>query len=255
MNQFFCLFLMLLTFNVFGSYEQNELRSFTSDGCSMSPDKDFFIGNGDWLNCCYQHDIKYWLGGTRQDKKIADENFKQCLIKSGMSDIETEAYYLAVVYGGSAYLPTSWKWGYGWKKSRGYAPLTRDELEQAKPYKKLFNLPVKVKSASPFLLIARGDPNLEDYLNFCEMNMLKQIQQMTGIKNKRSFKIIKLDSTNGGGDSYQIFSNKCKGGYFFVEFDSNINRYSCMINEKYAQKDIVEKIEAYGECESLVRSN
>jgi len=48
-----------------------ELKPFTTDGCSAFPDgtpahRDL------WLNCCIQHDLAYWKGGTHTERLNAD---------------------------------------------------------------------------------------------------------------------------------------------------------------------------------------
>ncbi|MBN4074176.1 hypothetical protein JYT61_01295, partial [bacterium AH-315-E10] len=58
----------------------NILSSFTTDGCSMFPDKSL-ISQTNWLDCCVQHDIAYWQGGTKEQRITADDTFKKCIIK------------------------------------------------------------------------------------------------------------------------------------------------------------------------------
>jgi hypothetical protein len=104
-----------------------DLASFESDGCT-----NFSDGNDRhpqlWLHCCYRHDMLYWMGGTELQREFADEELKQCVIET--EEFETaNLMYEAVRIGGSPYLPTTWRWGFGWQEMRGYAPLTQDEAE------------------------------------------------------------------------------------------------------------------------------
>jgi hypothetical protein len=39
--------------------------------------------------------------------------------------------------GGTPYLPTRFRWGYGWPWPRGYRALTPAELEQSRQYREL----------------------------------------------------------------------------------------------------------------------
>lgn len=226
---------------------ENELLPFTSDGCSLAPDNDLVFGNGDWTKCCEDHDTKYWLGGTRDQKEKADKEFKQCLKNEGMNTAEVEVYYEAVVYGGSAFLPTTWKWGYGWKNSRGYEPLSKEDLEQAKPYLDLLKLPMKIATPSPLLWFEKLFGSLTTK-NFCKEDIINRIKKLTGIKDNKSFRIIRTDAPKGR-EGYQVFSTQCKGGYFYVEFLPSMAPDRCLLNNYYQMKDQIEKIEAIGECE------
>lgn len=111
------------------------LRPFKSDGCSLSPNS-FFKAN--FVECCVEHDIAYWLGGTSEQKNDADAKFKACMnnkIKSNYSGTAYDSiaftYYWGVRIGGQADMPNSFRWGYGWNYLRGYSPLTKEEFQQA----------------------------------------------------------------------------------------------------------------------------
>lgn len=111
------------------------LRPFKSDGCSLSPNS-FFKAN--FVECCVEHDVAYWLGGTSEQKDDADAKFKSCMnnkIKSSYSGTAYDSiaftYYWGVRIGGQADMPNSFRWGYGWNYLRGYSPLTKEEVQQA----------------------------------------------------------------------------------------------------------------------------
>lgn len=60
------------------------------------------------------HDIDYWLGGTEEERLIADCNFcKRVITLCGRSYMEAEAAFNAVRIGGASWLPTPWHWGFG----------------------------------------------------------------------------------------------------------------------------------------------
>ena len=42
------------------------LSAFSSDGCSLFPDRSL-ITAADWCSCCFEHDVAYWRGGTASD--------------------------------------------------------------------------------------------------------------------------------------------------------------------------------------------
>lgn len=104
-----------------------EIEPFTTDGCSVSPEGTPSDKSA-WLHCCINHDIAYWVGGSRAKRKAADRSLNACISQAGYPRIGT-LYYLAVRNGGSPWLSTPWRWGYGWPYRQGYRQLT---LEQKK---------------------------------------------------------------------------------------------------------------------------
>jgi hypothetical protein len=90
--------------NVIKSVRQPDFI-FTTDGCSRWPDDS-------WLGCCIVHDITYWCGGSAQDRKDADQELMQC-VNSKNSPVGT-IMYSGVRIAGVPWLPTPWRWGYGW---------------------------------------------------------------------------------------------------------------------------------------------
>jgi hypothetical protein len=107
----------------------HELVPFASDGCSSFPD-----GTREdperWKRCCVEHDIAYWLGGTRDDRLRADDALKACV-----AEVESESLartmWLGVRAGGSPYLPTRYRWSYGWPFTRGYRAVSEEEARRA----------------------------------------------------------------------------------------------------------------------------
>lgn len=119
----------------------DELKMFTSDGCSVFPD-----GTPEqqslWLDCCVEHDLAYWRGGTKAQKKQADERLHQCVADIGKPDI-ANLMLAGVKVGGSPFLPTGYRWGYGWPYPRGYQELTQEELAQVENQLDRFQLLLK----------------------------------------------------------------------------------------------------------------
>jgi hypothetical protein len=105
------------------------LKPFTSDGCSDFPEGT--IENPSlWTSCCIAHDEKYWAGGTYMERWLADIELRECVRSLGESRI-AEIMFVGVRMGGSPFFYTPFRWGYGWKKLRGYTPLRTEELEEA----------------------------------------------------------------------------------------------------------------------------
>lgn len=89
-------------------------RAFESDGCSAFPD-------GDWAQCCVEHDVEYWCGGTADERKRADARLSACVAESGHS-ILGPFMYAGVRMGGAPWWPVPWRWGFGWDFPHGYDP-------------------------------------------------------------------------------------------------------------------------------------
>jgi hypothetical protein len=117
-------FSLLLAVNVFAG----ELKPFSSDGCSAFPDGTF-TQNELWLACCTAHDYAYWQGGTYQERKEADIALQNCVAQVGEKEIAL-LMLAGVRVGGTPFLPTTFRWGYGWPYPRLYGQLSAEEREQ-----------------------------------------------------------------------------------------------------------------------------
>ena len=105
-----------------------ELRPFSSDGCSLFPDKALIIKE-DWCECCFEHDLKYWRGGTEEERSLADLELKQCILEKTGDENLAKLMYQGVRFGGSPYFYNWYRWGYGWGYDRKYKALNEAELE------------------------------------------------------------------------------------------------------------------------------
>jgi len=105
-----------------------KLKPFRSDGCSAFPDGTL-TEKKLWQQCCYQHDLAYWQGGTSEQRKQADYALKQCVFQVG-EPVIANLMLAGVRVGGSPYWPTRFRWAYGWPYLRGYKAITADEQQQ-----------------------------------------------------------------------------------------------------------------------------
>jgi len=105
-----------------------ELKPFNSDGCSAFPEGNF-EHNQLWLKCCVQHDFSYWKGGTFTQRVQADLELKECVTNVGEPEIAL-LMLAGVRVGGTPFLPTTFRWGYGWRYPTFYKPLTWEEQQQ-----------------------------------------------------------------------------------------------------------------------------
>lgn len=102
------------------------LKDFTSDGCSLFPDRSL-INSKDWCECCFQHDIAYWQGGTEAQRLEADEKLRACVLAKTGDPILADAMFNGVRFGGSPWFYNWYRWGYGWSYERKYQALTLEE--------------------------------------------------------------------------------------------------------------------------------
>lgn len=103
------------------------LKDFTSDGCSLFPDGDF-KDRTLWCDCCLEHDVAYWRGGTAEERLAADEQLRRCVYDKTHNEALADMMFAGVRLGGGPVFPTWYRWGYGWNYGRSYKPL--DERER-----------------------------------------------------------------------------------------------------------------------------
>jgi len=113
---------MLCLFSLSVAGKSNTLKPFKSDGCSSFPDGTIKQKKL-WLHCCKAHDFDYWQGGTIAQRIISDNKLQQCVAKVGHPKI-AKLMLAGVRVGGMPYLPTPYRWGYGWPFPRLYGELT-----------------------------------------------------------------------------------------------------------------------------------
>lgn len=106
-----------------------QLSPFATDGCTRYHD-----GTKEnptlWQDCCIQHDLKYWLGGTSNERKQADEELYECVKNKGEPGT-ARVMYLGTRAGGGPLGNNTYRWGFGWNRVRNYGPLTSAEKEMA----------------------------------------------------------------------------------------------------------------------------
>ena len=122
------LLLVISSLSPLTSVMADELRDFTSDGCSAFPDgtrEDKEL----WHSCCVLHDLAYWKGGNSEERKAADHALKFCVEAVGKPDI-AKLMLAGVRVGGTPWLPTQFRWAYGWRWLRGYRSVDEEEARQ-----------------------------------------------------------------------------------------------------------------------------
>jgi hypothetical protein len=83
-------------------------EGFKSDGCTGFPD-------GDYADCCYDHDLAYFKGGSWTARWRADKKLYKCVAaKKGVSHKFTAPMmWLGVRVMGHPWVPTTARWGFG----------------------------------------------------------------------------------------------------------------------------------------------
>jgi len=119
------LILIIATLCLYACGVSRELSLFKSDGCSAFPDGTP-EANTLWLSCCTAHDLAYWQGGTYQQRLQADNDLQACVAQTGQEEI-ANLMLAGVRIGGTPYLPTTFRWGYGWAYPRSYKAQTPEE--------------------------------------------------------------------------------------------------------------------------------
>lgn len=84
--------------------------NFKSDGCSLFPD-------GDYRDCCVEHDKAYFNGGGWSRRWRADKKLFACVAakKGFQHKIIAPLMWAGVRVGGVSWLPTRFRWGFGKK--------------------------------------------------------------------------------------------------------------------------------------------
>lgn len=105
------------------------LSEFQSDFCTCFPEGTFQEPEL-WAEHCRRHDYSYWKGGTRAERKEADLALREDIREEG-KPVVAGIVYAGVRIGGTPWLPTSWRWGFGWEQyPRKYRELTDEEMSQ-----------------------------------------------------------------------------------------------------------------------------
>jgi hypothetical protein len=95
-----------------------ELKSFKTDYCTGFREGTFKKPNL-WKECCFEHDLRYWFGGTKKQENFADTQLKNCVyVEAG--PFYSNLMYYAVRAGHYSPIKHSTHWGWGWSDKRKY---------------------------------------------------------------------------------------------------------------------------------------
>lgn len=105
--------------------ENQGLKTFTTDGCTLfidGPPRQSQL----WRHCCVEHDLRYWFGGSLNDRDTADLRLRSCVEKAA-SKTWADIIYWGVKTGQHSPIKFSHRWSWGWIISRQMNPLTPEE--------------------------------------------------------------------------------------------------------------------------------
>ena len=89
-------------------------RPFTHDGCTLFPNTAVFA----FLQApCFQHDVAYYFGGSKDERRIADQQLRSDVAQTGwLGQIIAYPMYYSVRLFGDTSLTKLFNahWGYGW---------------------------------------------------------------------------------------------------------------------------------------------
>lgn len=112
---------ILFSFLVLSSAEATEIKAFESDLCTLFP-------NGSWGHCCFEHDLHYWAGGTRERRKWTDLELRKCVADTG------EKFVAKLIYRGVRaghlfpFKIKDKKWGNGFPSRDAFKEHSADEI-------------------------------------------------------------------------------------------------------------------------------
>ena len=103
-------------------------KPFITDGCSL-------VADLDQRACCIRHDWAYWKGGSKKDRRKADDGFFRCIWKTSNFPILAPIRWFGVRIGGKKF----WRvegvsWNYGWndfKRRDEEGPITEESQRSA----------------------------------------------------------------------------------------------------------------------------
>ena len=123
------IYILLISLIALSNTYAEQIDPFKSDGCSLFPDGNL-VNKDAWCECCVQHDIAYWQGGSEDQRQAADIALRNCVLAKTGNKVLAEMMYQGVKFGGHPIYPNWYRWGYGWPYGRGFESLSQEEQRQ-----------------------------------------------------------------------------------------------------------------------------
>lgn len=110
------------------SAQATELKPFISDGCTLFPEGTRREPQL-WEICCYEHDLRFWAGGTKQNRNHADARLRACVKEMG-AELTADLMFIGVRLGRLSPIKFPTKtWGNAWP-NHGYRKLTPEDFDR-----------------------------------------------------------------------------------------------------------------------------
>lgn len=107
----------------------DKLVSFETDYCTGYPEGTLNEPKL-WKHCCLEHDLYFWAGGNKEDRKVSDLLLKACVEETG-EELQARLIYWAVSLG--SYSPVKFsnkKWNYGWPERPVHQSLSNQDINK-----------------------------------------------------------------------------------------------------------------------------
>lgn len=119
-------------------------RPFVFDGCTLFPE-----GTAEnpklWSECCLEHDLRFWAGGSRRLRDEADRQLRRCVKERGDAAVG-DMMYLGVILGSLSPVKFPGKrWGNAWEKPR-YEKLTADQISLIEAALGQYDVPKEIEA-------------------------------------------------------------------------------------------------------------
>lgn len=97
-----------------------KLEPFETDTCT------FFI-DGSWSECCIEHDVRYWLGGSQERMDESDLKLRKC-VEEKSNNIWSSLIYQGVRLGHLSPIKSKYEWAWGWsEQNEKFSPLNQKQ--------------------------------------------------------------------------------------------------------------------------------
>ena len=107
-----------------GVVNAQTIKPFSSDLCTHYPNHNKKGSLRPYTECCFRHDLEYWIGGSRADRRRADKNLMACFEEKSTVG-RSKIVHAGVRIFGKKY------WGYAWKYTKpAYWEITPAQKEK-----------------------------------------------------------------------------------------------------------------------------
>lgn len=100
-----------------------KIKPFATDYCTM------FI-EGNWAHCCLDHDLRYWIGGERQDQDQSDLELRAC-VRDAAGPVMAGLIYYSVRSGHYSPIKHKYRWSWGWGEEEVFEALSDEQKKAA----------------------------------------------------------------------------------------------------------------------------